>query len=187
MTGGGAGRDSRRERVGRIIGNVVRQALADAGAAGVQVLEGDTPEGRLLTEWCRGALGDERVFTGTGGARVLAAHPVSKTVLLLSDPPDSPVLPLGDLYACQVQELAGGWTAPRAVCELAAAAGGLAALDEALRAWCEERRPLADALRPLGGAAAAVEAALRAQRWRRWRLGLVPKLGARTFGIDLWE
>lgn len=183
-----AGPVSRHARLGRIIGGVVRQAVEDAGAAGVRIVEADSPEGRLLADWCRLALGDGRVFTGSVEARAVHAHPVTKTVLLLDEPPLAPLLPLGDLYASQAGELTGDWSAPDSVRELAGLAGGIGALDGALRAWADERRPLGEALAPLGAeAAAAVAAALQAQRWRRWRLGLVPKLGGRTFGIDLWE
>lgn len=179
---------SRRARLGRIIGGVVRQAVADARAAGVRILEADSPEGRLLGEWCREVLGDGRVFTGHVEARAVHAHPATKTALLLDEPPPAPLLPLGDLYASEVAELTGDWSGSDAVRELAGLAGGIGALDGVLRAWADERRPLAAALAPIGAeAAAAVAAAVQAQRWRRWRLGLVPKLGGRTLGIDLWE
>lgn len=179
---------ARADRIGRIVGGVVRQALADTGAAGIWLLQADTPEGRLAAEWCRAALGEGRVFTGQVDARVLRAHPVNKTVLLLEGPPDAPLLPLGDLYASEVEALAGEWGGPEELRVLAEAAGGIAALDGALRRWAEGRRALPEALAELPEAARAdVASSLREQHWYRGRAGLVPKLGGRTVGIDLWE
>jgi len=119
----------------------------------------------------------------------LLAHPVNKTALLLSARvPPEPLLPLGDLYASQVEALAGGWTAPPAVRELARRAGGVAVLDAALIGWLEERRELAAALARLPEEGrAAVRAALEAGRFARRHVGLVPKLSARTPGIDLFQ
>ena len=175
-------------RLGRIVGGVVRQALSDADVTGVRLLDADTPEGALAGAWLREALGDGRVFTGAVEARVLRAHPASKTVLLLGEHPDAELLPLGDVWASEVAALAGDWSAPDAVRALADAAGDVAVLDRALRRWTEEREPLERALAELEPALAdRVAQALERQRWRRWRPGLVPKLTARTLGIDLWD
>lgn len=180
--------NGRMARLGRIVGGVVRQAVEDAGAAGVRLLEADSPEGMLAASWLRDALGEGRVFTGAVEARVLRAHPASKTALLLGELPDAELLPLGDVWASEVASLAGDWSAPDAVRALAAAAGDVAALDQALRRWTDGREELAAALADLPPEAAErVAQALGQQRWRRWRPGLVPKLTARTLGIDLWD
>ncbi|HET9984786.1 MAG TPA: hypothetical protein VFQ38_14410 [Longimicrobiales bacterium] len=123
------------------------------------------------------------------GEPALLAHPANKTVLLLAglDMPPEPILPLGDLYATEVQALAGGWSGPAPVRALADIAGGIGMLDGALRAFFDERRPLAEALSLLPeDARGQVVAALEAGRFGRRRVGLVPKLGARTLGVDLF-
>ncbi|HEX6940167.1 MAG TPA: hypothetical protein VF158_12205 [Longimicrobiales bacterium] len=211
-----------RARVGGVVAEVVRQAVRDAGATGVVLLDDGSPEAGLAREWCTQALGADAVvcipppapaaveacrrvlgadvpgdaaaeeahrfharLAAAGGA--LVAHPANKTALLLGPrTPPEPLLPLGDLYAGQVATLAGAWTAPPEVRRLAELAGGVAALDAALHAWLEERRPIDAALAPLGPAAAEVRRALEAGRFHRRRVGLVPKLGSRTLGIDLF-
>jgi hypothetical protein len=125
---------------------------------------------------------------GAAASGLLAAHPVNKTTLLLGGaPPPEPLLPLGDLYASRVAALAGGWSGPPALRRLAERAGGIAALDTALAGLLEERREAEDALAALPPEAAAeVRARLAAGRFHLRRLGLVPKLGARTPGVDLF-
>lgn len=118
---------------------------------------------------------------------VLPAHPASKTALLLGgELPPEPLLPLGDLWATDVAALAGGWSAPPEVAALAEAAGGIDALDDALRRRIDGR----DA-RGLDGlpreAAAGVRARLAAGSAARRNPRIVPKLAGRTIGIDLME
>ena len=211
MTDGG-----RSDRIARVVGDVLRQAVADCGASGIIVLDADTPEGELVLAWAMRALGPERVHAardipagwsagassevaGTElrrtAARVLAArhdwvltHPASKTVLLLArQMPPEPMLPLGDLYASQVREMAGGCTLPDDVAALAELAGGVDALDRALHGWLEERRSLDDALAGLPAAAGhAIRGRLQRNRpQRRWPKR-VPKLSARTLWIDVF-
>ncbi len=117
----------------------------------------------------------------------LAAHPANKTVLLLSPTlPPEPLLPLGDLWASEAAELAGEWSAPPEVREIAEAAGGVEALDDALRAYVDRRDPRGlDALPR--GAAEAVRGALAAGRAARMHPSIVPKIGGRTLGVDLFE
>jgi len=213
-----------RERVGRIVVGVLRQAVADSGAGALILLDDGSPEALLARDWCGEAAGDNFVAAGdageqraawreqalepppaavideearrwaarlqaaatTGGA--LLAHPANKTALLLSPaPPPEPLLPLGDLFATDVRGLVGGFSLPEPVRALAEQAGGIDPLDAALRAHFDERRPLGEALASLPGPARApVERALVAARFTRRRLGLVPKLGPRTPGIDLF-
>ena len=117
----------------------------------------------------------------------LAAHPANKTALLLdANPPPEPLLPLGDLWASEVTELAGGWSAPDAVTRIAEQAGGIHALDDALRAYVDGRDPAGlDALP--ADAADAVRRALAAGRAARMHPVLVPKVGTRTLGVDLFD
>ncbi|HYJ78160.1 MAG TPA: hypothetical protein VEW03_00960 [Longimicrobiaceae bacterium] len=115
------------------------------------------------------------------------AHPANKTALLLGgELPPEPLLPLGDLWATEVAALADGWSAPDAVLRLADEAGGIEALDAALRQLVDGRRP--DALDALPFAAReGVRRALAAGRAARLFPRIVPKLGVRTLGLDLLE
>jgi len=117
----------------------------------------------------------------------LAAHPGNKTALLLGTPlPPEPLLPLGDLWASEAAELAGGWSAPAPVRRIAEDAGGIEKLDDALRAFVDRRDPRGlDGLPD--GVANAVRRALAAGRAGRMHSMIVPKLGARTLGVDLFE
>lgn len=117
----------------------------------------------------------------------VAAHPGNKTALLLGgELPPEPLLPLADLWATQVAELAAGWSAPDPVRHLAELAGGIEALDAALRAWAERRDPSAIDALP-GEAADAVRTAFAAGRASRLHPRIVPKIGTRTLGVDLFE
>jgi len=118
----------------------------------------------------------------------LVAHPANKTALLLASRlPPEPLLPLGDLYASQVAALTGAWTGPPELVRLVERAGGVAALDAALDAWLDERRPFDAVVAALGpDVAAELRRAFDAGRFWRRRVGLVPKLGWRTLGIDLF-
>ena len=125
------------------------------------------------------------------GARLLddalAAHPANKTELLLGAPlPPEPLLPLGDLYASEVAELAGGWSASPEVRAVAQSVGGVEALDAALRRWVDGRAPAGlDDLPP--HVAALVELRFAAGRPSRMAPRLVPKVGSRTIGLDLFQ
>lgn len=207
----------RAARLAAVIGGVLRQAVCDAGANGIVLLDWQSPEGQLARTWTQGALGAQSVYVvgmeqrgeltepGALGpnssseqerlaGRALAlrtgtllAHPANKTALLLAHPvPPEPLLPLGDLYASQVQQLTGEWSGPEELRQLAARVGGVAALDAVLEQMLEGRRAPEDAVAGLGGNAAEdVLRAFAAGRFWRRRVGLVPKLGSRTLGIDV--
>lgn len=182
---------ARAAHVAAVVAAVVRQAVRDAGAAGVLVREPGSHEGRLVREWCEDVVpAGEHEHALLRGERedALTAHPANKTALLLGGRiPPEPLLPVGDLYASQIEALAGGWTAPAVVRELAERAGGIAALDGALAALVDERRAAGPALATLPPAVRpAVLAAFEQGRFARRRVGIVPKLGARTLGIDLF-
>lgn len=203
-----------RRQVGAVVGGVIRQALRDAGAAGLLVLEIDSPEGQLVAEWGAATLGSDRILGDTllwdgeavsdpvrlaelrrASARLVAArqgflmaHPATKTVLLLSrSVPPEPLLPLGDLYASSVRDFTGACTLPPDVSAIADAAGSVEALDSALARWLEERRSLDEATRhlPAEGRRAVVERLRLNRHHRRWPRR-VPKLGARTLWIDIF-
>ena len=111
----------------------------------------------------------------------LVAGPANRTTLLLApDAAPDRVLPLGDLWASRVAELAGGWSGPAIVRELAERLGGVQRLDRALADWVTGR--------PLDLPEAAERELLgrlrRAQSARRWPR-LVPKLENRTMWMDL--
>jgi hypothetical protein len=117
----------------------------------------------------------------------LTAHPANKTELLLGAAlPPEPLLPLGDLYASEVAALCGGWSASPEVRALAEAAGGVEALDAALRRWLDGRDPTGVDVLP-AEAAEQVRRRFRAGRAARLAPRIVPKLGTRTLGVDLLE
>ncbi|HUF49448.1 MAG TPA: hypothetical protein VMN60_01360 [Longimicrobiales bacterium] len=200
-------------RVEQVVRGVVAAAVRAAGADGVVVLEDWTAEGELLYEWLVRELGEARVWRvaslasnvqgvpGTMEAqlvaawrasregRALLAHPVNRTALLLGGPPPrADLLPFGDVPASQLEALTGGWTASPEIEQVAAAAGGVQALDRALGRWIDERWTVENALADVDPAVARriVELYERG-RYYRLRPLVVPKLGARTIGIDLFD
>ncbi|MGH7555918.1 MAG: hypothetical protein ACREMQ_23190, partial [Longimicrobiales bacterium] len=87
----------------------------------------------------------------------------------------------------QVGELAGAWSAPQHVLALAESAGGIDALDRTLEEMIDRRSAPERAAPALPVAARdRLLGSLDAGRFHRRRMGLVPKLGARTLGIDLF-
>lgn len=193
------------ERVALVVAGVIAAAARDARRTRLIVLGHDAPEGVLL-ERCLGLAGIdlpvEGVATGQAGwtsddararARRLAGddglllNPANKTVaVLFPDALAEPVLPLADLYAGQIARLAGGWSAPGRARDLFERAGGVEAVDAFLAAHLDERRPLEDSLAGVPEPAASeLRDRLAAGWWWRRRLGVVPKLGHRTLGLDL--
>jgi hypothetical protein len=204
-------------RIAEVIGAVARQALADRGRTRVTLIDDDSPEAALAARILEAHLGEDHLVcvtvdeevvdefaleTGTEWERAeeelqrmlarlahdaLPAHPANKTALLLGgELPPEPLLPLGDLWATDVLALEGGWSAPAEVEALAEAAGGIEALDGALRRLIDGRDPAGlDALEP--EVAARVRAMLDAGSASRRNPRIVPKLGARTLCVDLYE
>ena len=70
--------------------------------------------------------------------------------------------------------------------ELADMAGGMNRLDDALRKLLDERRAADAAFAGLPHIRDAVMTQLQKTRFRRAQSGIIPKLGARTIGIDLY-
>lgn len=201
---------SLRERIAGVIAGVLRQAVRDAGATGIVLLDDGSPGARLALELCHEAVGadaaarigmpsDPDTVTAAERQRMdgrieatrrraLLAHPACKTALLLGGTfPPEPLLPLGDLYASEVASLAGGCQLPDAAARVAELAGGIEPLDAALRRLLEERADEDAALAPLSEPARrSLLERLEATRFARRTPGLIPKLGRRTLGIDLF-
>jgi len=186
------------DRVRRIVGSVCAEAAEQAGMAGFLLLDDDSPEAGLLHEWL-GTLPGLRLWRSGGAAGnvheqraalpALVTSPANRTALLLGGMlPLADLLPLGDLWASQVAALAGGWSAPPAVRRLADAAGGVKVLDARLEAMLDGRRPTDEALAGLPDeVAGAIAQHYHAGRFSRLRPRLVPKLSARTLGMDLFD
>ncbi|HYW14352.1 MAG TPA: hypothetical protein VE871_20460, partial [Longimicrobium sp.] len=85
-----------------------------------------------------------------------------------------------------VAVLAGGWSAPPHVTAVAEAAGGIDALDAALRGWIDGRDRAALDRLPRE-AADRIRVMLAAGSASRRNPRLVPKLGGRTLCLDLME
>ncbi len=196
------------DRVARIVSGAVRQALVDAGASGLIVLEDETPEARLLLRWCKGhgveaspappgaAQAEDRAVAlelqraaariEAGRRGLLLAHPVNATALWFGAVPPDPMLPLGDVPATWILAFAGACTVPDFVRELADRVGGLEELDRIAHGWLERREAFAVATRGIAkDDAAAIRRRFESARFWRRRAGLVPKLGHRTVGHDL--
>ena len=196
------------ERVAHVVGAVAAQALRDRGRGRVALLDDGGPEAALAARILAGALGADAVVRVRGDADegaphrlaeetrrfqarlvddALTANPASKTVLLLGgELPPEPLLPLGDLWSVEVQALAGDWSAPAEIRGLAESAGGVACLDAALARLLDARDPAGLDLLPAHVAAEVrrrLAAGAASRRWPR----LVPKLGVRTLGADLFE
>ena len=153
----------------------VESVLHDAGAAQSDSVDAERAEDEVRRMRARLVAG------------AVVANPANKTALLLGGelPPD-PLFPLGDLWASDVAALAGDWSASGEVRRLAEEAGGVEGLDAALRRLVDRRDPAGlDALPE--SVAGAVRDALARGRASRLHPRVVPRLGPRTLGVDLFE
>jgi hypothetical protein len=118
----------------------------------------------------------------------LPAHPASKTELLMGGAlPPEPLLPLGDLWATDVLALGVAWSGSAELRSIADEAGGIETLDAALRRLVDRRDSLSwDEGLPLPIGERVRRAVRGGAAWRRDAF-LVPKLGSRTLGTDLFE
>lgn len=177
---------TRYERVARVITGVVRNALDVNGATAVVLMDDESPEGALVTRM----LHDARipVTEYADAATTLTMHPANKTALLVgSFVARVDLLPLGDLYASQVADLCGEWSADDSTKAVADLFGGIAALDALLMRHVDGREDLLATSGITQKQREGVERALTRTRFRRGRAGVVPKLGYRTIGIDLLD
>lgn len=132
----------------------------------------------------------ERIIDGVirqakmaAGTTELRFDDAAKTHLLLGLAGPADVYPRGDLYCSQIIELYGSAEVPA----LAAEFGGIETLDRVLSRYFDERLPWDVAAVELSvPQREKLAQLLEAARFRRMRYGLVPKLGARTIGIDLY-
>lgn len=171
---------TRNERIERVVVDVMRNAFAEM-QVGDFVVSGAGADANLVWSWC------ERARDTSRGTELAIVGPANKTALLLGAETRADILPLGDLYYSHVQELAGEAAFPQEFAQLAGTCGGMAALDGALQAYFDGRLPWEVATSRLTIAARRqLRAALDAARFRRQRIGIVPKLGSRTLGIDLY-
>lgn len=194
-----------------VVGGVIAEAVRSAGAGGVVVLDDWTPEGELAYEWLVESLGEPRVWRGAALAsnvqgtdradsQMLAAwhfardragliaHPATKTALLLGGSlPRADLFPLGDLYASQVARLAGSWSLPDELEPIVRRIGGVDVLDAALSRMVDARESASSALAALGADADEIVRRYERGRYHRLRPMLVPKLGDRTIGVDLFD
>lgn len=166
-------------RVAWVVRGVVQQAIRDAGISGLRLVEPASAASKLVERWCE--------TTFVAGEPALGVSALNKTELLLADVSvHADLYPLGDLYASELATFAPGAVVSRSVAELAAAAGGLEQLDAGLRGLLDERRTADAAFAGMRHVRDEVMARLRATRFRRTQTGIIPKLGARTIGIDLF-
>lgn len=121
-------------------------------------------------------------------ADALPAHPSSKTELMMGGAlPPEPLLPLGDLWATDVLALGAAWSGSAELRSIVDEADGIETLDGALRRLVDRRESIGwdDGLPP--AVRDRVKRAVRAgTAWRRDPF-IVPKLGSRTLGTDLFE
>jgi hypothetical protein len=166
-------------RVAFVVRNVVTQAMRDAGCASL-MLQGDpSPQSELIERWCGTSFAD--------AAPGLRVSPANKTELLLGGVEQRcDVTPLGDLYASEVAQFAGGFVIGKRASELVEVAGGIEMLDGCLRKLLDERRNPDAAFAAMPHLRGRVLQCLEQSRFRRGGAGIVPKLGARTIGIDLF-
>lgn len=160
-----------------VVRGVVRQAMADAGVALLTHTGPRCEALNLVERWCGLEL--------TAGEPALTVNAANKTELLLSGAVVAADLyPLGDLYASELAAWCPFVPDPD-LQDLARQAGSIDRVDAALRRLLDERRPPAAAFADIPHIREAVMTRLQKTRFRRAHAGLVPKVGARTIGIDL--
>ena len=166
-------------KVALVIRRVVEQALRDAGADQI-VVDGSLWEMELVEQWCNVKAAEDITAT------TLVVNPANKTQLLLGRFQQADVFPFGDLYASELDELAAVCELTGEVEDLAEKAGGVQALDMVLRRLLDERRDPDDAFADAPHLRDPVMDRLQRTRFHRMQIGIVPKIGPRTLGIDLF-
>ena len=166
-------------RVAFIIRGVVQRALRDAGLEQV-VVAGGAAETELFRRWCDVAIADH------SSNATLLLNTATKTELLLGHVETAHVYPFGDLFASELAEFGGASKLSTEVADIAQRAGGMEALDQALRRLLDERRDPPEAFVHVPHLRDEVLQRLERTRFHRMQIGVVPKIGARTLGIDLY-
>ena len=166
-------------RIAFIVRGVIRQALHDAGSAGVKFVGCEQRQQQVVRSWI-----DVAGSSDSSDAILISA--ANKTELLLGEPPRADIYPLGDLYASDIAQLWGSYDLGDTTRRLADRAGGVRELDRALRGLLEERREPDQAFAHIASVRDDVLQRLEHNRFRLTHLGVVPKIGARTIGIDLF-
>lgn len=166
-------------RVAFVVRGVVQQAMVDARATGAEIVGRAGSQRELVERWCD-------VAPNHPGARNLLVSAANKTELLLGEPDRADVYPIGDFYASELEQFGVAGELSEPVARLANAAGGVAQLDDVLRRLIDERRDVESACANAPHVRDEVIRLLEQNRFVRSRIGVVPKIGARTLGIDLF-
>lgn len=166
------------QRVAFVIAGVVRQALQDSGTTQVRWVGEHGHQRALIQEWC--ALGP----AAEGLALTVSA--ANKTELLLAGAQRADLFPLGDLYATDLAALTGRYDLSDHAATVAAQLGGVDETDTLLRALVDERRSPDEVFAGKPDLRESLMQLLERNRFHRMRIGVVPKIGARTLGIDLF-
>ncbi len=165
-------------RVAFVVRGVVWQAMHDARARGLRLVGPDSAAAALVRRWCG--------LSADTAEPALSFDAANKTELLLGDGGERVDLyPLGDLYGSELMAFAEVRPS-ETVARLADLAGGLPELDAVLRHLLDERRDPDTAFAHAPGLREPLLGRLHATRFRRAQAGIIPKLGARTIGIDLF-
>lgn len=168
----------RQQRVGFIVAGVVRQAVLDAGVQHLKVFRHHPHQAQLIEEWCGIESSDE--------LPALTVSAANKTELLLQGGQRADLFPLGDLYATDIALLSGQYDLSPEAEAVVAESGGIEIVDEMLRGLIEERRSPGEVFAARPQLQQSFMQLLERNRFHRMRIGVVPKIGARTLGIDLF-
>jgi hypothetical protein len=166
-------------RVAFIVRGVVQQVMRDSGRNMLRLLGETCPESDLIERWCG--------IRFSRDATALTVSPATKTALLLAGV-DQPVdlTPLGDLYLTEAASFHRAIRPAGSPAEFAKAAGGIEIVDDCLRRLLDERRDADAAFAAVPHLREPMLLRMTQTRFRRARAGIIPKIGPRTVGIDLF-
>lgn len=166
-------------RVAFVIRGVVQQTMRESGLDRLRLIGIPTAQSVLIEKWCGQPFVDDK--------EALSVSSLNKTELLLNGFTGfADITPLGDLYASEVSQLGGQGLLAGDAAEIASAAGGAAALDACLRKLLDERYGTDAAFAASPGLRSLVLQRLNRTRFGLRGVGIVPKIGPRTVGIDLF-
>jgi hypothetical protein len=166
-------------RVAFIVRGVVQQVMRDSGRNVLRLLGETSPESDLIERWCG--------IRFSRDATALTVSAATKTALLVAGV-DQPVdvTPLGDLYLTEAARFHRAIRPTGSAAEFAKGAGSIEILDECLRRLLDERRDPEAAFAAAPHLREPVLLRMQHTRFRRARSGIIPKIGPRTIGIDLF-